>query len=362
MEKIRLLILENSAFYKKLLGIAVEDTGLGQVEYIGNNMNLAAEIIKKGAVDIAILGIPFGDGIDALKTFQRMRPELAVVILGEAGAKGSADRKKVMELGGLDYIVKPPVNSAEKNLENIKNRLQGLFTQVIAKKYTTPGYVPGGGLPKAPPAPEQAAEMPVPRSKPPAAVDLILIASSTGGPGALEIVCSGLPGNLSVPVLIVQHMPSQLTRNMAQSLGKKCSLPVLEGENGTVITPGKIVIAPGDFHMTIVNSMLGGLIARQEKTPPVNGVRPAADVLFHSVAAACRNKGVLAVILTGMGADGTSGVRELKNKCDCYCITQSEKTCVVYGMPKNVVEAGLSDAVEDLGAIAGRIIQIMSGR
>ncbi|HYE82406.1 MAG TPA: CheB methylesterase domain-containing protein [Clostridia bacterium] len=193
-------------------------------------------------------------------------------------------------------------------------------------------------------------------------IELVVIASSTGGPTALDTVFSQLPADIKVPILIVQHMPPEFTGVLAQTLCKKYSLDVKEGSDGDRVEPGRIIIAPGGMHMTVSSSKGFGNEIRLLNTPYVNGVRPSADVLFSSVAKEYKGKGVLAVVLTGMGNDGTQGIREMKEECNCYCITQSESSCVVYGMPKCVYEAGLSDEVGELKEIAFRMYQIVRGR
>ena len=192
--------------------------------------------------------------------------------------------------------------------------------------------------------------------------DLIVIASSTGGPIALDTVFGQLPADINVPILVVQHMPPEFTNVLAQTLNKKYNLEVKEGSDGDKVKPGRAIIAPGGKHMVVSSAKGFGNEIHLLDTPYVNGVRPSADVLFHSVAKEYKGKNVLAVVLTGMGSDGTQGIREMKEECNCYCITQSENTCVVYGMPKCVYEAGLSDEVGDLKEIAFRMYQIVRGR
>lgn len=193
-------------------------------------------------------------------------------------------------------------------------------------------------------------------------IDLVVIASSTGGPIALDNVFSQLPTDINVPILIVQHMPPEFTSILAQTLNRKYNLDVKEGSDGDIMKPGRVLIAPGGMHMIVSSSKGFGKEIRLMDTPFVNGVKPSADVLFHSIAREYKDKGILAIVLTGMGSDGTQGIREMKEECNCYCITQSENTCVVYGMPKCVYEAGLSDEVAELKEIAFRMYQITRGK
>ena len=193
-------------------------------------------------------------------------------------------------------------------------------------------------------------------------IDLVVIASSTGGPLALDAIFGQLPVDVKVPILIVQHMPPEFTNVLAQALNKKCKLEVREGNDGDKVKSGRVIVAPGGRHMVVSSAKGFGNEIRLLDTPNVNGVRPSADVLFRSVAKEYKGKNVLAVVLTGMGNDATQGIREMKEECNCYCITQSENTCVVYGMPKCVYEAGLSDEVGELKEIAFRMYQIIQGR
>lgn len=366
MEKLKILIVDKSVFYKKLLAQAVESTGLGRVVHKASNGSLALERLKQHKTDVVIIDIfiPGADGIETLKLIKKEHPDIYVVIFSASSSRNSPDFFKALNMGALDCILKPSAADAEKSIENIKNQLQGMFTQIMTRKYTT--RTAGAQLNTGRAHPTKRHPAPVTRTAPKkhlSGVDFVVIASSTGGPGALETIFRGLPETFNRPVLVVQHMPPELTKKLAQSLGKKCRLPVLEAVEGDPVRPGRIMIAPGGFHMVLLNPEHSpGPVIGLESSPPENGVRPAADVLFRSVAATCRGRRILAVILTGMGSDGMLGVEEMKKTCECYCIAQSEKTCVVYGMPKSVVDAGIADAVEDLQSIPGRILDLTYGR
>jgi len=190
----------------------------------------------------------------------------------------------------------------------------------------------------------------------------VLIAASTGGPAALEQILSKLPADYSAPVLVVQHMPASFTRKMAESLSLKCRMPVAEAYDGEPVEAGKIMIAPGDMHMTVHKTAKeeGKRLVRLDTSPSYNGLRPSADVLFCSVATAYEGQSVLAVILTGMGSDGSIGVDELKRRAACRCIAQSKSTCAVYGMPRAAMAAGLVDEEAPPILLATRIIQLAS--
>ncbi|MDP8245337.1 MAG: CheB methylesterase domain-containing protein [Candidatus Hinthialibacter antarcticus] len=192
--------------------------------------------------------------------------------------------------------------------------------------------------------------------------DLVAIACSTGGPDALKTIIPNLPANLGVPILIVQHMPAEFTRNLANNLDNHSQLFVTEAKDGGNIDLNSVYIAPGGFHMKVKrlhHPMNGQLPLRLRLTtePPVNNCRPSADVLFTSLSKEF-NGHVLAVVLTGMGVDGREGVKELQ-KTNTYCLTQRQDTCVVYGMPKAVIEAGLSNETLPLASIAKRISSLL---
>lgn len=184
--------------------------------------------------------------------------------------------------------------------------------------------------------------------------DLILVVASTGGPVALEKVLSNMHQALDVPLLIVQHMPKNFTRVLAHSLDQKSGLNIVEAHNDMVIEPGKTVIAAGGYHM-IVEEKESKKIIKLMQSEYVNGVRPAADVLFESISLCYNNQQILVVILTGMGSDGTNGIKKISENNHVHTITQSEETCVVYGMPRSIDEAGLSDESVPLDKIAARI-------
>lgn len=361
MEKLNVLIMDKSIFYKKILAQAVESTGLGVVKHTASNEDLARERLKQGKTDVVLMDLSDPNQFTENQyNLRKEHPGVFLILMAPSGSGTAAKKLLSPDAGVIGFIEKPAVNCAEKSVESIKGRLQGLFTQIMTWKLTSRDS--GRALAK----PSGQAEAPAKSIQPApkkrlSGVDLVVMASSTGGPGALEAVCKDLPADFGKPILVVQHMPGELTPKMAQSLDRKCRLPVVEARDGDPVKPGRILIAPGGLHMTLQASAGPEPVVGLESTPPVNGVRPSADVLFRSVASAFRNRRILAVILTGMGSDGTLGLREMKKYCDCYCLTQSEKSCVVYGMPRSVVDAGLSDDAPDISGIAARILQI-SGR
>jgi two-component system chemotaxis response regulator CheB len=184
--------------------------------------------------------------------------------------------------------------------------------------------------------------------------DIVAIGSSTGGPDALCKVLKPLPADLSVPILIAQHMPPKFTRLLADRLDKICSLRVREAGNGTVLEKGSIWLAPGDYHMTVQRQGARDVLLLNQD-PPENSCRPSVDVLFRSVAQVYGRR-TLGVVLTGMGQDGMEGCKAIK-QVGGSVIAQNQSTSVVWGMPRAVAENGLADAVVPLDFISNRIIE-----
>jgi two-component system chemotaxis response regulator CheB len=192
-------------------------------------------------------------------------------------------------------------------------------------------------------------------------IEVVVIGVSTGGPNALAKVIPNLPANFNIPVLIVQHMPEFLTQHLAVNLDQKSILKVKEAVNGEELKPGNVYLAPGGKHMVVMQSKKSDKSQPQKvillnNDPPENSCRPSVDVLLMSIAASY-NGNVLVVIMTGMGSDGMKGIKALKEKGG-YCLSQTKDTCAVYGMPRSVDEAGLSDEKIPLENMAERIIAL----
>lgn len=187
-----------------------------------------------------------------------------------------------------------------------------------------------------------------------APIEVVAIGASTGGPNALAELFGQLPGDFPVPIVLVQHMPPMFTRLLSERLTARSALRVDEASAGGVLEPGRVWVAPGDHHMIVVRD--GTQVRVQvHQDPPANSCRPAADVLFRSVAQTF-GPGTLAVVLTGMGQDGLRGCEAIR-AAGGQILVQDEATSVVWGMPGNVVRAGLADRVLPLSLIAGELIQ-----
>ena len=357
--------MDDSVICRRILSDAVENTELGKVKYTASNGENAIEWLKQQDIDVVLLDtvMPGMSGIDTLKNIKVQFPDIEVIMVNSGAPDSSNLMIQAIKQGAADFIVKPSEADPNKNIEKLTGQLKTFFAQIKVKKYSSPQESKASTKKEVMVAFEQ--NINITRNDNAKKVllggaELIVIASSTGGPEALEVVCSQFSYSLCKPVLVVQHMPPDFTKVLAESLDRKCPMMVSEAKDGDLIIDGQIIIAPGGLHMIVDVSEKLHKLVRLVDTPFVNGVKPSADVLFSSIAKAYEGKNILVVILTGMGNDGTKGVEELKRRCNCYCITQSEETCVVYGMPRCVYDMGLSDEVVDIKGISKRIEQIAS--
>jgi two-component system chemotaxis response regulator CheB len=187
---------------------------------------------------------------------------------------------------------------------------------------------------------------------------LVCIGTSTGGPRALQVVLSSLPPSIQAPILIVQHMPPVFTKSLANRLNTICRIKVKEAEEGEVLENGTAYIAPGDFHFLVAQKK-ASIVVQLSKSPSLNGHRPSVDVLFQSVSE-LKDANIIAVIMTGMGTDGSKGLKELSMTGRLKAIAESKESCIVYGMPKAAVATKLVNEVRSLDQIASAIMNYMS--
>lgn len=358
---IRVLVVDDSPFMRKSLQKMLE--GAPDIQVVGtarDGMD-ALEKIEELDPDLVTLDIemPRMDGLTALKKIMATSPRAVLMVssLTQEGAQATLD---ALSFGALDFIPKES-SFATMSILNIQQELQ----EKIRRLASTPRFKrpqldrsprPGAPISAIPVAPPPAPK-PVPRpgglelAASPMA-ELIVLGSSTGGPKALQELLPALPGNLPVPLLIVQHMPSTFTKPFADRLNALCQVTVKEAEHGEPIKAGTVYIARGGIHMLYRQRGIQAVLELSlEPTASIH--RPSVDVLFQSVHEHC-NKQVLAVILTGMGNDGAKGMELLKQK-GAHTLAEAEETCVVYGMPRAAAEKGCVDVVSPLQDIAGHL-------
>lgn len=353
MEKLKVLVVDHSVMNRKKMTDIVNDTDYGQAIRSASNGQIALEWLLQCSFDVILMDVYVVKeiGPDKIREIKLENPGIEIIIMSDRDSESAQLTLESMNQGALDFIMRSEENKAEKEIMVIKSELEAVFTQIKVKQ-----YLPVSRKETVAKAVENTMAV---KKEFRGEIDLVLIASSTGGPVALEMVCKELGADFPKPILIVQHMPPEYTQVLATSLNKKFKPVIMEGKQGDVVKRGQLIIAPGGFHMALERNHGEHISIKLLETPFVNGVKPAADVLFQSVAEHYKGRNILVAILTGMGNDGVKGVSSLKEACNCYCLTQSENSCVVYGMPKCVFDAGLSDEVVDLKNIGNRLNEIV---
>ena len=373
-DNIKVMILDESVVYRQFLSEILSAISGMEVVAVAATGKIALARLAQNPVDLLLFDVEMEKG-DALRSLQEIRttyPEVGLVLLSSLDTNSAGTAIQALEMGALDLLAKPLPSGKGDSLLEFRGRLESVLRAYRGKKHArlakrlTQGKSVKELLAKV--RSEQVADAAVARKETvakaavelhrPTRIDVIALAVSTGGPKALGEVIPQLPGDLGVPVLLVQHMPPLFTEALAGSLNKRSQMEVREAKAGELVLANCVYIAPGGKHMVVEPEPEGESEGRPIRIglntdPPVNSCRPSADVLFRSIAQAYGGH-ILAAIMTGMGNDGVRGVREMKAK-GCYCLSQTEESCVVYGMPRAVDEAGLADEQVALGQLAGRI-------
>jgi two-component system chemotaxis response regulator CheB len=368
---IRVLIVDDSVLMRQgVRRLLSSDPGIEVVDVARDGLEALAKV-EKLQPDVLTMDVemPHMDGLSALKMLMERFP-LPVVMLSSLTAAGAEATVKALALGAVDFLQKPSANVSggltALGLELVAKVKHAAHARVrrpllagLLRAELRAGRVPGaaeataGGWPgrlgaaEVPRAGGRGAEMPARLMVPDR---LLVIGSSTGGPRALAEVVSGLPGDLPCAVLIVQHLPAGFTKSLADRLDQGCALSVAEANDGDMLNVGRVLVAPGDFHLKVV-----GRRVRLDMGPRRHGVRPSVDTTLET-AVQSFGPAILTAILTGMGEDGTQGARAVKD-AGGLVLTEDESTCVVYGMPRSVVEHGLSDDVVPLDQMAEAIVR-----
>ncbi len=372
MDDIQVLVCDDSALMRNLISRIIDGTEGMKVAGTAMNGKFCLQKIPQLNPDVIVLDIemPEMTGVQFLEERKKQGINIPVIILSSIATKGAAVTMQCLELGASDFITKPS-GSVSSNISSVSSDLveriasyggryarhkgkevypTEFFHQQAKLKEAESAAVKEGIIDKVKPVESKPTVIPptlwqVQKKEPavihelrkPGAIEVVALGISTGGPNALREVFAKIDSKFSRPILVVQHMPAGFTKEFAASLDRICPLAVKEAEDGDLIHPGQIYIAPGDYHIVVEKSTLCNVI-RLSKEDPRNGHRPSADVLFESVAKVYQNH-ALGVIMTGMGRDGAAQLAEMR-KQGAWTLGQDEKSSIVYGMPRVAYELG----------------------
>jgi two-component system, chemotaxis family, protein-glutamate methylesterase/glutaminase len=374
MPKIRVVVVDDSALVRSLLTEIINRQP--DMECVGSASDplVAREVIRNVDPDVITLDVemPRMDGLDFLAKLMRLRP-MPVVMVSTLTERGAEVTLKALELGAIDFVAKPKIGIAD----GIRQLTQDITDKIRIAARARVTRLPGAE--QAPPPPSKVADMlaeaqahiggaaarPARTAGGPAAPaplaalgrvsteKLIFIGASTGGTEATREVLAALPPD-SPGILITQHMPSGFTRSYAARLDSLCRIAVKEASDGERILPGHAYIAPGGLHLSVERSG-ANYIARVRDGEPVNRHKPSVEVLFQS-AARVAGRNAIGVMLTGMGADGARAMKEMRD-AGAYNVAQDEASCVVFGMPREAINAGACQEVLPVKKIAGHLME-----
>ncbi|MBR6079125.1 MAG: chemotaxis response regulator protein-glutamate methylesterase [Treponema sp.] len=399
MDDISVLVCDDSALMRNLISRIVN--GTEGMSTVGTAMNgkFCLQKIPTLKPDVILLDIemPEMNGIQFLEERKLQGIDIPVIVLSSIAVKGASVTMKCLELGASDFITKPNgaistniATVANKIIENIasyggryarrkgkdvgqfdffmhqakmkeaeaaskaegiEDKVKPLSSMSSSSAGDVSSFRPSLWKPSKPKEPVVITPL-----RNPGRVDVVAIGISTGGPNALREMFAKIPEKFPKPILVVQHMPAGFTKEFAASLDRICPLSVKEAEDGDLIHPGQIYVAPGDYHIVVEKSSLCNVI-RLEQSALRNGHRPSADVLFESVAKIYQNR-ALGVIMTGMGRDGAAQLAEMR-KQGAWTLGQDEKSCIVYGMPKVAYEMGGVQKQVSLDDMAAEIVRVV---
>jgi two-component system, chemotaxis family, protein-glutamate methylesterase/glutaminase len=339
MARVRVLIVDDSAVIRRMLtDILSADPDIEVVAAVSSGEQALAKLATC-MPDVVTLDIemPGLSGLDTLVELRKLAPRLAVIMFSSLTQRAATTTLEALARGATDYVTKPSdTGSREASIEQVRS-------QLVPK-------IKGLARPAAPSITSVRSRQLATRHVEP---QVIAIAASTGGPNALVTLMGGLRG-VRVPIAIVQHMPAVFTRILAERLAATSGLDVREGVDEEIVQPGRVYVAPGDHHLTLVRED-GRVRVSISRGPAVNSCRPAADVLFRSVATAYRGA-VLGIVLTGMGQDGLRGCEAIREAGGRIAV-QDEASSVVWGMPGAVAAAGLADDIAPITSLASVVHQ-----
>lgn len=380
----KILVVDDSALMRRVLCDIINSDKRFQVTAKAADGVEAFDLLTRARFDGVVLDVnmPRMNGLELLRELNKFKIPARVLIASTESTEGAAVTLEALELGALDFVEKPGTSFGCRSEEFTESFLETLYAVCCGRlvKYEKktgsatktkpasdrrqgtfgkPAFSQSGAGVKETGGSEaffggNPARAGLAASR--GGSRIVAIASSTGGPKALQEVIPLLPRELNAPVLLVQHMPKGFTNSLALRLNDLSRIQVKEAQEGEILQKGVVYVAMGGKHMNITEKAPGTYTVKYSDEPPREGVKPSANYMYESLMESDFTE-IVCVVLTGMGADGTAGIRSLKKKKALYVITQNQDSCVVYGMPKSVVNAGLSDQETPLGEIAQRITE-----
>ena len=358
-ERVRVMVVDDSVVIRRLVAQALEQDSMLEVVGTASNGAIGLQRIPQLNPDVITLDIemPDMDGLEMLRRVRREFPKLRIIMFSTLTERGGVKTLEALTLGADDYVAKASnEGSLDRSMIRLREemipKIKQFFRQSLEDRVTP--RTETASLPAAPSNRRNPLSSQLEKPRP----EVVVIGVSTGGPTALGDILPRLPADFQLPILVVQHMPPLFTRLLAERLNSTCQLPVCEASQGCAVEPGKILIAPGDFHMKLVRDGAGVSVCL-DQSPRQNSCRPAVDALFVSTAEVYGGA-ALAVILTGMGQDGLRGAEILKAR-GAGIVAQDEATSVVWGMPGAVVNGGLADRVLPLNEVVPEILRRSTG-
>ena len=352
--RLRIVVVDDSLIYRTVVRNVLATIPEAEVVGVAKDGRVALEKVRLLQPDLLTLDLemPELDGLGVLKQLQEDKSQTAAIMLSSFSERAALTTTQALRLGAFDFVRKPAGDNVAESHEQLRDELARKLRAFSASRRGPSESV------KAVTGFEAATE-PAGSSTTvsPTRTEVVAIGISTGGPAALAKVLPALPPDVPWPIIIVQHMPPLFTRSLAEDLGRLCKLKVAEAVDGQPVLPGEVLIAPGGRQMKVTRTELGDVV-RLTNDPPERNCRPSVDYLFRSLAEGYGSR-TLAVMMTGMGDDGSVGCRLLKRK-GARIICQDEESCVVFGMPKAPIEERLADCITPLDGIARQIIRLAS--
>lgn len=348
--KKNILVVDDSALMRRVICDIINTDSTFQATDVCRDGLEAYEKLKKTRYDAVLLDInmPRMNGLELLKKLQEDKIKATIVVVSTATIKDAEVTILAMELGAVDFVTKP-TNIIEAKGEEFKDAVLSVLSAVLKTQ----------SFGRTPRTASVAAKRLQPRTVLPKASagrgnKLVALACSTGGPKALQSVIPFLPENLNAPVVLVQHMPVGFTKSMADRLNELSKVSVKEAEEGDILQKGCVYVAPGGKHIEVAKTPDGRHKIVFNNMPAIGGLKPCANIMYDSLTKSGYDE-IVCVVLTGMGADGTNGILSLEREKPIHVIAQNAETCVVYGMPKAIYEAGVVDEVVPLTEVASTI-------